>query len=497
MKIKCNFWKAGWPGCRIVLLKAACYNERNTQGGERMQYREEFSWILDKVGMRLNGEEEYGRNIEFVHSLGLKCDCVGWCTMEIGTDGAEEILEKIAGFCRSDGWKLRGNYARRYVDIQSDWYVLKCDHFRGDDVVYWDVQAPFEDGSQQKLCSVKAYADSSRSPRACGAYTLVSERFRDVCMEHGVPGVEFCWVRDRGRYAAEQYFMLFAERKLEHIGVGSGLGISRHRFDPLYALQRSLRYRQLGGSLTGLEKICYDLHVMLPDLFLASELPEGGIVYAHRLFDGRHLPTILIHRDIAELLLREKALPARDLIPAPVVQEWIAGYSVEACCAVSRPTREFSSAMLTEYEKLKESPRPVRQATEKMALKQLRAAKRNEGERFGRALPRKKAELLQDTDYAPLVPYYLVCDGGQVSDEYRFLSLVEAQAESAGFCEEIKREELLEEKPSGVVFGSCADGDLLLLRKDGGVCRFSHEAPEVNGEWPGLAQFFVDELDME
>ena len=44
-----------------------------------MIIKDYLSWILDKPhDSDIKGEEQYKRNIEFVHSLGLKCDCVGW-----------------------------------------------------------------------------------------------------------------------------------------------------------------------------------------------------------------------------------------------------------------------------------------------------------------------------------------------------------------------------------------------------------------------------------
>ena len=57
------------------------------------------------------------------------------------------------------------------------------------------------------------------------------------------------------------------------------------------------------------------------------------------------------------------------------------------------------------------------------------------------------------------------------------------------------REELLEEKPEGVVIAVCPDGDGVLLNRDGRVIRFSHEAPEIFAQWPGLPRFIVDAIE--
>ena len=53
------------------------------------------------------------------------------------------------------------------------------------------------------------------------------------------------------------------------------------------------------------------------------------------------------------------------------------------------------------------------------------------------------------------------------------------------------------EKPRGVVFAKCPDGDAVLLLDGGKVARFSHEAPEFIDEWASLAEFFEESIIME
>jgi hypothetical protein len=87
--------------------------------------------------------------------------------------------------------------------------------------------------------------------------------------------------------------------------------------------------------------------------------------------------------------------------------------------------------------------------------------------------------------------------GGELSDEYRFLAYEESLADTAEFFAELEKEELMEEKPSGVVFAKCPDGDVVLLLEDGAVVRFNHEAPEVWEKWESLAEFFEDNTEEE
>ena len=160
------------------------------------------------------------------------------------------------------------------------------------------------------------------------------------------------------------------------------------------------------------------------------------------------------------------------------------------------PDKHIASCLqnsITEYEKLKKTERPLRLFSEKDALKLLRFAKKERKEDFKKALP--KAIDVAETSYAPVLPYYMIANGGYLSDEYEFLSYNEANAENAHFIEELRAEELLDDKPNGVVFAKCPDGDRILLCENGNVIRFSHEEPTVIEEWVNLAQFIVDAIN--
>ena len=162
---------------------------------------------------------------------------------------------------------------------------------------------------------------------------------------------------------------------------------------------------------------------------------------------------------------------------------------------IERPTSQFMNVMLVEYEKLKNTVRPIRMVSEKDALKMLRLAKKERKEDFQKALSKSKMEMLQSTDYDVLIPYYRVADGCFLSDEYEFLSAMKAMKDNEEFQERLSKEELLDTKPEGVVIGRCPDGDIILLCNDGKVARFSHEEPIAVEQWPTLAQFFVDAIN--
>lgn len=465
-----------------------------------MKYTETLDWILDKHGAKLKDEATYQENIDFVHSLGLKCDCVGWSTLDLASPRAEEILTAIERFCRENGWGARGVYTRTYAG-ESDWYEICFAGAKEGFSKYNDFrEVPDEQGGMVKVRTVKAFHEPTPAPRMYSLEAkLVPERFRDVCLQENWEDVDFCWAQDTGKYDAPQYFHIYPRHAVRHMTDSTRFGYCTARMGPS-GMQALLRMQPLGGSLPRLTKVFYDLAVSLPCCYLASELPEGGFSSAYEPPGARRntgYQRILVHRDRAEVLLRQKALQPATLAPVPVLDTFLPGYVAEDRTLQPMPAVSVRDELLRAYTALKATVRPVRMVTEKEAIKLLRAAKKARKADFAKALSKAKAEALADTPYAPLVPYYLIASSGYLSGEYEYelLDPDRAAAENAAFGEAMLAEELLTDKPDGIVIAACADGDKVLLLKDGAVIRFSHEEPAAVNQWPSLAQFIADAVN--
>lgn len=447
-----------------------------------MRYTEELHWILDKNGTGLKKDEEYRQNIEFVHSLGLKCDCVGWSKLKLSDPGAGEILSAIEKFCRENGWRARGIYTREYPEAESNWFELAAPEIKDATEGGWDEISAESEGTL-RMVNLKAYHELNAGPKEWGDDFLVPERFRNTCIRLNIPGLSFCWAKDKGKYQAEQYFFLYPRQRISRIALDRG-----------FKMTDLERIAAAGGYLPKLASVFSELQqINLQDCYLEQDLPAGGIAYAYSKqafsFFGRS--RILIHRDTADLLIREKALSPKQLQPAAVVAGVPGGYVLEETQVKPRPTAEYMEKMLSEYNKLKATPRPIRRVPEKDALKVLRKAKQDRQTDFQKALPRK---ISVDVPYLSLEAYYRIANGGFLSDEYELLPMMEAVRENEAFFQQMATEELLENPPKGIVIGKCPDGDILLLCQDGAVIRFSHEGPEILNQWPNLPQFIFDAI---
>ena len=73
---------------------------------------------------RRSEEEKLRKSIELAHGLGLKCDSVGWCRLDLDRPDIDAVLERIDAFRMRNGYYLRGVYNRRNADFDSEWYAL-------------------------------------------------------------------------------------------------------------------------------------------------------------------------------------------------------------------------------------------------------------------------------------------------------------------------------------------------------------------------------------
>ena len=460
-----------------------------------MKVIETLDWILDNDDKSIVDDEKYRLNIEFVHSLGLKCDCVGWSTLDLQNPRSNEILSAIDSFCKKNGWKARGVYTRKYADYTSDWYELVPTTFKDNTLCDSD-EYESERGETVKIYNLRAYHELRPSPKRWSLESmLVPERFRDACIHHTVTDVDFCWARDTGKYQAEQYFHLYCNCQIPTIASCRDITVEDKE-----------RIEALGGHLPQIAGIFYKLQQSdCQDCYIESNIPECNIAHAYLqriyspMFGEPYVDCVknkfLIHKDFVQVLLQEKAISQTNLIPAMVVKELPSGYTLSHTVIPDRPTASCLQKSILEYEKLKNTERPLRLISEKDALKLLRIAKKERKEDFKKAFPKAKSDDIAETNYAPILPYYLIANGGYLSDEYELLPYEIATEENKLFAQELLTEELLDAKPDGIVIAKCPDGDKILLCSDGKVIRFSHEQPVATEEWVSLAQFVADAIN--
>ncbi|MBQ8448095.1 MAG: hypothetical protein IJX27_04090 [Clostridia bacterium] len=460
-----------------------------------MKYKETLNWILDKLdengGTSYGDDEKYKVNIDFVHSLGQKCDCVGWSKLDLAAPFAEDVIAKTEEFCRANGWGARGWYERKFTETGSGWFELNIpdvndyeyiDH--GDDTIF-----AIRGYKSKGVHMMKKWHERG---------IVVSTRAKEALIRGGIAEESnFYPVPDTGKYAAEEYYFFFPKECFAHAAFCHfEFDDAKWQKDNVPDKDNIARMQALGGKLPRLAEVFYNLHVDAREIYPISELPKSGFAYVNAPTGYVNFP-IVVSEKMAKILLDAKVISKKMLAPVALYDEIPAGYEEKTGEPFEAFAPDIVERLYKERDALRKKKRPVRKPTEKEALKFLRKAKSERKEDFGKKMKKELCEVLAGCEYAPLAPYYAVANGGALCDEYEFLAYDKAIEANADFFRELEKEELLEEKPRGALFAKCPDGDAVLLLEDGTVVRFNHEVPEVWEKWESLAEFFEDNTKAE
>lgn len=470
------------------------------EGTEReMKIEEKLLFIADATSRM----DDYTDSVEFVHSFGLKCDCVGWTTVNIQSEKDLELLQRIREEADKKHFSLRAWYEKKVSGIETEWCILE--------------PRALQDAEGSDLNTIKGY----KVPKGCHIFHFsnalpgVSEKFIEACKENHLTGVRFTWIPDTARYQAPPYYNLIPEEMISRIAGEtesfencsyrfreSGKKAKRQQDTPEgYDRDELLKlYSQAdssGGHLTFLESIiddfqCIDIPIMIDE----KGVPDTDFAY---LFNERYF-SILIRQSAAKKLIASGVLTEKELVPVLYFDE-----KKHSLMIMEGKTRRFrmlknEKELLRLQEEWKKKKRPAYVPTEKIALKALRQAKKENSEFYHKPLKKAIAESLIGTELESMIPYYRISDGGVISDEIEYYAFENVGIETEEFLAEIKNEEqLLDEMPQLLkcnVIGHAIDGDYILLEEMGSVLRYDHEDPTLSIRWNSIFEFFYENIEM-
>lgn len=458
------------------------------------QIKETLLWILDDLSRRVNGEEEYQKNIDFVHSLGLKCDCVGWCKTDLSDNNTDYILARIEEFCKENKWRARGFYTRNMIDTDSQWYRLCADDFKETETLDSAEEINCTNGDFILLNRIKACNIAYSGIKDSYFIMCVPEKFRNAYIENNMSGLKFCWLQDKGKYAGTQYFAVEAETRISRMMCDDRLEYDISKPAALRQLPQFENIQLLGGKLTDIVQLFTTLRIDLANCYLTEDMPDAQFAYGYikptrntcRKYD------LLIRKDAVQQLLNAKVLTEKQIEPVCISDTPIPGYTIMPTVDTSFPSDDVLDERIKSYLNLLSKDRPKKLITEKFAAKILRSAKKQRPEDFKKALSKRKKEQLLNTEYEVLLPYYSICESGYLSDEYNLISYDESLALTKEFIDEIQKDETADLPTEGIIIAECADGDKILLTHENKVYRISHEEPVIIGQWNTPADFIGD-----
>lgn len=447
-----------------------------------MSYTETLIWRLDSSAHGAKFEADLEKGADFVRSLGLKSEGIGWCEVDLSTPKCDEMLDQIGQFCKQSGMKAKGHYIRKYRAADSEWYRLKFDVFRDHETSDTFETVKNARGKDMELEKVRAYTLTDGGFRESLSQHCVPASFMDACIANNLNDLRFCWLRDVGRYAGTQYFAVLPEERAERVMGSFGYqwkssSPALMRLKPMYKTMV-----KLGGKLPKLAEVFDELDISLPNSYQRDDMPYTNFAYAYVPQSGLPKNDLLIDRQAAEKLIACGALHENQLEPVCVCDTPISGYTVKKTAEKPFPTDAVLAERMDEYKTYISKEHPARTINENEAVKLLKLAKNDRPEDFEKPLPKKRRDELIYTEFAPLIPYYSVCGSGYLCDEYRLLDISEAKEETA---------RLNELGIEGTAIVECGDTDMVLLTPNGNVVQIERDEPYIITGWDSLAAFFA------
>ncbi len=458
-----------------------------------IQMEETLEWILDGVSKHWD-DEENAKRIEFVHSLGLKCDCVGWSKLNLHDPRCDEILRRIDEFCKENGWTARGNYYRNYIESDPRWYRLCCEDFKESELSEDDERFKSQTGEKIILPLLKAYAILGNGPKTTYFEQCVSEDFRNACLARGLNGLRYCWARDIGKYSGMQYFAIVPQERVPQIMHDASLSYEKQHIDLMKSSPIYNRIQTLGGKLPAVMKVFTTLKIHLINCYLQKDMPDAYFAYGYQeeTFSSHQEYDILIRSDALQQLQESKVLTKSQVSPVFIAEQPIPGYIVQSTMEKPFPSSDVLESRLESCRSLQQANRPKRIVTQKDALRIFEYAKKQRAEECQKGPMKKHRECLRGTEDEPLMDYYAICNGGWLNDEFRLLSYEESQSDTKEFLADMQKEETKSFAVNGIVFAKCVDGDHIVLSPTKEVMQIDHEGPGILGQWSSLEAFFED-----
>lgn len=465
-------------------------------GGAVLKINETLLFILDSINSKsIFDDKVTNENIKFIHSLNLKCDCVGWCKIQLN-EKTDQLLNKIKDFALQNKRVVRGWYEKKSTEFDSDFFILNAKYLSN---LYDDYESFLDQNKNElKIGTIKAY----KLPKSENIFwdsplPIVSESFKEICIKNKLTGIDFYWIKDTGKYKAKQFFAPILNNKITEFACDKGLSycnsISLLNKNPILPKNSDLfkNFQNLGGYLPVLSQIFYDLNVSLPLKVNSSFLPNTDFSYVYCNKKDYICEELILNKKAKNILLSEGAINQKQLTPIEIVEIYPPGYTVLKSDDAPYPNEDGLNNIANCYNAFLQKEKPIKNISEKECIALLKEYKRNDSKNFKKALAKSVQLTLENTEYACILPYYKIGSEILLNDEITLIDLNQSKIETAEYIALLEKEELHDEKIIGIVIAKGIDGDYYVLDQNK-VFRINHEDMTVFEEWDCI-HFFISE----
>lgn len=457
--------------------------------------------LYDKDELRYKWAKAWSKN------LGLSSDCVGWVKISTENPRFEEFLEKVIKLKKEGGNIVIHSISEYCNDDNASWYSFNIKNVPGDSFDYScsldKYKKNYEIKSDQIPFNIHVAQDNYNGG-------LVSEKFRKVCIDNNLTGIDFIWAKDKSKYKTRQFFKPVCKNSM-------GIGIQREfikfnendlkdRLAPetyYYISYLSKEFKNEFSYLNTIIKHCsglgYEEYIAM-DTFYKDKLPSTDFAYyiyddEVKLYMSKRAKDIFIKNNmkmvVGEAVLIKEELPSHSKHLIGAKEFYIEGN-----------VNEKIEKSMKAYEEFMKSPRPKKEVNPKKVLTNLRRYKRGNSSDCNSCLPKKKRESYLETYPVEILEIYSVSNGFYLNDEVEFLPAELIEEYSKDLKSQLKEDDeiknLLREAGydaiNGLQIGKGAEGDFYVLLPDKRVIGIEHDDLAILGSWENIYDFINEQL---
>lgn len=439
-------------------------------------------------------------------NLGLSNDCVGWSKISTDNPRFEEFLEKVIKLKKEGGNIFIYSINEYSNDDNAPWYTIKMkkvpNESFNDNCNSNKYKKNFEIKADQIPFNIHIADDDNGG--------IVSKKFRQICIDNNLTGIDFIWAKDKSKYKTRQFFKPICNNSM-------GIGIQREfiKFseadlkdklapDTYYYLgELSKEFKNEFPFMNTLIKhrssIGFDNYFAL-DMFYKNKLPSTDFAY-------------YIYDDEVKLYMSKKA---KDIFvknnmktivgDAVLVKSYLPSHSKHLTGAknfyIEGNIDEKIEKSMKAYEEFVKNPRPKKEVNPKKVLTSLRRCKRENSSEYNSCLPKKKRELCMGVYPDEILEIYSISNGFYLNDEVEFLSAELIEEYTMDLKSQLREDDevqaLLQEEGydalNGIQIGRGAGGDYYVLLPDKRVIGIEHDDLVILGPWENIYDFINEQL---
>lgn len=464
---------------------------------------------INKYLNKLNNKEElkYKWAKAWSKSLGLSSDIVGWSKICTDNPKFEEFLEKVIKL-KKEGGNIVINSIKEYSnDYNANWYCFNVKDVHGDSFCYNCTLDKYKKNYEIKADQIPFNIHVAQDDYNGG---LVSEKFRQVCIDNQLTGIDFIWAKDRSKYKTRQFFKPVCKNsmgigiqrefiKLDKNSLKDNLAPETDYYIEYLSNEFKNEFPFINTIIKNRSTLGFDKYIAM-EIFYKYKLPSTDFAYyiyedEVKLYMSKRAKDVFIENNM-KAVVGDAILERNELTNH---SKHLIGFKT---FYIEGNLDEKIEKSMKAYEDLMKNPRPKKEVNPKKVLTNLRRCKIENSSDYNSCLSKKKRGFYVENYPSEILDIYAISNGFYLNDEIEFLPVELIDKYTMELKSQLKEDDEMQDLLSeegydalnGIQIGKGAGGDFYVLLPDKRVIGIEHDDLAILGPWENLYDFINEQL---